>query len=109
MPAKEETSRDAVALKRLTNQLEVLATRINSLDESIKSFIIETDVVLRLDVFSDTLKTVQVEYEGKRSDLLAIISPEDFAERVEITNSFYEHTRINHSKVNLVQLKLPPE
>jgi hypothetical protein len=59
-----------VALKRSTNQLEVLATRMNSLDESVKSFNIETDDVLRLDVFSDTLKTVQIEYEGKLSDVL---------------------------------------
>jgi hypothetical protein len=90
MPGKEETSRDAVALKRSTNQLEVLATRMKSLDESVKSFDIETDDVLKLDVFSETLKTVQVEYEGKLSDLLAIIPADDFAERVEITNSFYE-------------------
>jgi hypothetical protein len=90
MSAKEETSRDDVALIRSTNQLEVLATRLNSLEESVKSFNIETDDVLRLDVFSDTLKTVQVEYERKLSDLLAIIPSDNFAERVEVTNSFYE-------------------
>jgi hypothetical protein len=90
MSAKEETSRDDVALIRSTNQLEVLATRLNSLEESVKSFNIETDDVLRLDVFSDTLKTVEVEYEGRLSDLLAIIPLDDFATRVEITNSFYQ-------------------
>jgi hypothetical protein len=81
MPAKEETSRDGVALKRSTNQLEVLATRMNSLDASVKSFNIETDGVLRLDVFSNTLKAVQVEYKGKLFDLLAIIPPDATSEQ----------------------------
>jgi hypothetical protein len=72
-------------LKRSANQFEVLATRMNSLNESVN---IKTDDVLRLDVFSDTLKTVQVEYERKLSDLLAIIPPDDFPERGQVTNSF---------------------
>jgi hypothetical protein len=64
IPAKEETYRDQTIDKSARS-----AGHTNEL--------IETDDVLRLDVFSDTLKTVQVEYERKLSDLLTI-------------NSFYE-------------------
>jgi CII-binding regulator of phage lambda lysogenization HflD len=77
-----------VALKRSTNALDMLMNRLKNIEKFIDTFDPLGDERLLLDENFNSVKTIYKDFQAKLSDLMEVISAQQFLERAANVEQF---------------------